>query len=194
MAATFAWKSALRVEDRPTDSQQAMGRYFRYAPQHQTVPEMAAMYRKLKMGFVVFPVDGEKGASRGITNEEDALMATALGADAVGAPAFVLEHAADPGGIARRQSGSPIAVTQATNLNAFAGFGVQVEERDLDAALRQAARESSLVKNPFPDAVARFRTVRPDLPGRVSVVATIEGRGLTPTAPWTCVTMGTGPV
>jgi translocation and assembly module TamB len=28
-------------------------------------------------------------------------------------------------------------------------------------------------------------TVRPDLPGRVSVVATIEGRGLTPTAPWT---------
>jgi translocation and assembly module TamB len=28
-------------------------------------------------------------------------------------------------------------------------------------------------------------TVRKDLPGRVSVVATIEGRGLTPTAPWT---------
>jgi translocation and assembly module TamB len=28
-------------------------------------------------------------------------------------------------------------------------------------------------------------TVRKDLPGRVSVVATIEGRGLSPTAPWT---------
>jgi translocation and assembly module TamB len=28
-------------------------------------------------------------------------------------------------------------------------------------------------------------TVRPDLSGRVSVAATIEGRGLTPTAPWT---------
>ncbi|MFN7936114.1 MAG: TonB-dependent receptor [Bryobacteraceae bacterium] len=33
------------------------------------------------------------------------------------------------GGIARRQSGSPIAVTQATNLNAFAGFGIQRPNR-----------------------------------------------------------------
>jgi predicted TIM-barrel fold metal-dependent hydrolase len=52
-----------------------MGRYFRYQPQHQTVPEMAAMYRKLKMAFVVFTVDGEKGASRKITNEEIAELA-----------------------------------------------------------------------------------------------------------------------
>lgn len=72
---THAWKSALKVEDGLTDSQEAMGRYFRYAPQHQTVPEMAAMYRKLKMAFVVFTVDGEKGASRKITNEEIAELA-----------------------------------------------------------------------------------------------------------------------
>jgi uncharacterized protein len=72
---THAWKSALRVDDKLTESQEAMGRYFRYQPQHQTVPEMAEMYRKLKMAFVVFTVDGEKGASRGITNEEVAGLA-----------------------------------------------------------------------------------------------------------------------
>jgi len=72
---THAWKSALQVDDALTDSQQAMGNYFRYAPQHQTVPEMAGMYRKLKMAFVVFTVDGEKGASRKITNEEIAELA-----------------------------------------------------------------------------------------------------------------------
>ena len=72
---THAWKSALRVDDAPTDSQEAMGRYFRYQPQHQTVPEMAEMYRKLKMAFVVFTVDGEKGASRKVTNEEIAELA-----------------------------------------------------------------------------------------------------------------------
>jgi len=72
---THAWKSALRVEDAPTESQEAMGRYFHYQPQHQTVPEMAEMYRKLKMAFVVFTVDGEKGASRRITNEEIADLA-----------------------------------------------------------------------------------------------------------------------
>jgi predicted TIM-barrel fold metal-dependent hydrolase len=72
---THAWKSALRVDDAPTESQAAMGRYFRYQPQHQTVPEMAEMYRKLKMAFVVFTVDGEKGASRKITSEEIAELA-----------------------------------------------------------------------------------------------------------------------
>ncbi len=72
---THAWKSALEVDDKLTESQQAMGNYFRYAPQHQTVPEMAEMYRKLKMAFVVFTVDGEKGASRKITNEEIAELA-----------------------------------------------------------------------------------------------------------------------
>src|SRR5688572_25496032 len=72
---THAWKSALQVDDAPTESQSAMGRYFRYQPQHQTVPEMAAMYRKLKMAFVVFTVDGEKGASRRISNEEIAELA-----------------------------------------------------------------------------------------------------------------------
>ena len=71
---THAWKSALQVDD-VTESQAAMGRYFRYQPQHQTVPEMARMYRKLKMAFVVFTVDGEKGASRRITNEEVAELA-----------------------------------------------------------------------------------------------------------------------
>jgi predicted TIM-barrel fold metal-dependent hydrolase len=63
------------VGDNLTESQQAMGNYFRYVPQHQTVPEMAEMYRKLKMAFVVFTVDGEKGASRKITNEEIAELA-----------------------------------------------------------------------------------------------------------------------
>ncbi|HWA39516.1 MAG TPA: amidohydrolase family protein [Burkholderiales bacterium] len=72
---THAWKSALQVDDAPTESQEAMGRYFRYQPQHQTVPEMADYYRKLKMAFVVFTVDGEKGASRKITNEEIAELA-----------------------------------------------------------------------------------------------------------------------
>jgi predicted TIM-barrel fold metal-dependent hydrolase len=72
---THAWKSALKVDDAPTESQEAMGRYFRYQPQHQTVPEMADYYRKLKMAFVVFTVDGEKGASRKITNEEIAELA-----------------------------------------------------------------------------------------------------------------------
>jgi len=72
---THAWRSALAVDDAPTESQEAMGRYFRYAPQHQTVPEMADYYRKLKMAFVVFTVDGEKGASRKITNEEIAELA-----------------------------------------------------------------------------------------------------------------------
>jgi hypothetical protein len=72
---THAWKSALQVGDAPTESQEAMGRYFRYQPQHQTVPEMAEMYRKLRMAFVVFTVDGEKGASRKITNEEIAELA-----------------------------------------------------------------------------------------------------------------------
>jgi uncharacterized protein len=72
---THAWRSALQVDDAPTESQEAMGRYFRYQPQHQTVPEMAEMYRKLKMAFVVFTVDAEKGASRKITNEEIAELA-----------------------------------------------------------------------------------------------------------------------
>jgi uncharacterized protein len=72
---THAWKSALQVDEALTESQQAMGRYFRYQPQHQTVPEMAEMYRRLKMAFVVFTVDAEKGASRRITNEEIAELA-----------------------------------------------------------------------------------------------------------------------
>jgi len=72
---THAWKSALQLDDAPTESQKAMGRYFRYQPQHQTVPEMAQMYRKLKMAFVVFTVDGERGSSRKITNEEIAELA-----------------------------------------------------------------------------------------------------------------------
>ena len=72
---THAWKSALNVDDKRTESQEAMGRYFRYQPQHQTVPEMAEMYRKLKMGFVVFTVDSKKSAGSKITNEEIAELA-----------------------------------------------------------------------------------------------------------------------
>jgi predicted TIM-barrel fold metal-dependent hydrolase len=72
---THAWKSALNVDDKRTESQEAMGRYFRYQPQHQTVPEMAEMYRKLKMGFVVFTVDSKKSAESKISNEEIAELA-----------------------------------------------------------------------------------------------------------------------
>lgn len=39
------------------------------------------------------------------------------------------------GGIARAQAGSPVAVTQATNLNAFAGFGIQRPNRLSDPTL-----------------------------------------------------------
>jgi hypothetical protein len=38
-------------------------------------------------------------------------------------------------GMARLQSGSPVAVTQATNLNAFAGFGIQRPNRVADPTL-----------------------------------------------------------
>jgi hypothetical protein len=38
-------------------------------------------------------------------------------------------------GIVRLQSGSPIPITQATNLNAFAGFGIQRPNRIADPAL-----------------------------------------------------------
>jgi predicted TIM-barrel fold metal-dependent hydrolase len=72
---THAWKSALSLADGLTESQEAMGRYFRYQPQHQTVPEMAEMYRKLKMGFVVFTVDAGKNPTRKISNEEIAELA-----------------------------------------------------------------------------------------------------------------------
>ena len=71
---THAWKSALQVDDGLSESQEAMGRYFRYTPQHATVPEMAEYYRKLKMAFVVFTVDSELMPRR-ITNEEVAELA-----------------------------------------------------------------------------------------------------------------------
>ena len=45
-------------------------------------------------------------------------------------------------GIARFQSGSPIAVTQATNLNAFAGFGIQRPNRVADPTLPAESRST----------------------------------------------------
>ncbi|HET7131792.1 MAG TPA: amidohydrolase family protein, partial [Gammaproteobacteria bacterium] len=71
---THAWKSALAVNEAPNQQQEAMGRYFRYQPQHTTVPQMAEMYRKLKMMFVVFTVDSPK-EPRKISNEEIAELA-----------------------------------------------------------------------------------------------------------------------
>src|SRR4051812_21635279 len=71
---THAWKSALAVDEAPTESQQAMGRYFRYQPQHATVPQMAEYYRGLKMAFVVFTVDIQNQPKK-ITNEEIAELA-----------------------------------------------------------------------------------------------------------------------
>ena len=46
-------------------------------------------------------------------------------------------------GIVRLQSGSPLAVTQATNLNAFAGFGIQRPNRIGDPALPSDERSTS---------------------------------------------------
>jgi hypothetical protein len=45
-------------------------------------------------------------------------------------------------GIVRRQSGSPVAVTQATNLNAFAGFGIQRPNRVGSPVLAVDARST----------------------------------------------------
>src|SRR5262249_30379046 len=64
-----------RAEDAPSETRVARGRYFGSQRQHQTVREMADMYRRLKMAFVVFSVDGEKSSSRKITNEEIAELA-----------------------------------------------------------------------------------------------------------------------
>ncbi len=47
------------------------------------------------------------------------------------------------GTIVRIQSGSPVAVTQATNFNAFAGFGIQRPNRIADPALDSTLRSSS---------------------------------------------------
>ncbi len=51
-------------------------------------------------------------------------------------------------GIARAQSGSPVAVTQATNLNAFAGFGIQRPNRMADPALPADQRSTARWFNP----------------------------------------------
>jgi hypothetical protein len=46
-------------------------------------------------------------------------------------------------GLFRAQSGSPLAVTQATNSNAFAGFGIQRPNRIADPELPEAQRTTS---------------------------------------------------
>jgi Carboxypeptidase regulatory-like domain len=46
-------------------------------------------------------------------------------------------------GIVRLQSGSPLSVTQATNLNAFAGFGIQRPNRTGDTALPSEERSTA---------------------------------------------------
>ncbi len=46
-------------------------------------------------------------------------------------------------GIVRLQSGSPIAVTQAANLNAFAGFGIQRPNRNGDPSLPEKERTTA---------------------------------------------------
>lgn len=46
-------------------------------------------------------------------------------------------------GIVRMQSGSPVAVTQATNLNAFAGFGIQRPNRIADPSLDSDQRTTA---------------------------------------------------
>jgi hypothetical protein len=46
-------------------------------------------------------------------------------------------------GIMRAQSGSPLAVTQATNLNAFAGFGIQRPNRTAEPSLASGQRATA---------------------------------------------------
>jgi predicted TIM-barrel fold metal-dependent hydrolase len=59
---------------------EARGRYFKYTPQHPTIPQMAAYYRERKMAFVVFTVDHEKGLGlKRISNEEVAEAAAEHG-------------------------------------------------------------------------------------------------------------------
>ena len=48
---------------------------------------------------------------------------------------YDLPHGVQLAGIVRAQSGSPLAVTQAVNLNAFAGFGIQRPNRTFDPTL-----------------------------------------------------------
>jgi len=74
---THVWRSALRPpDDVHLEHESAMGQYFKSAPEHTTVPEMAEYYRKLKMAFVVFSVDAEAGQGRrGVPNEEIAELA-----------------------------------------------------------------------------------------------------------------------
>jgi len=59
-----------------------------------------------------------------------------------GSLVYVMPHGWLVAGIARAQSGSPIAVTQATNLNAFAGFGIQRPNRLRDPSLPAAERST----------------------------------------------------
>jgi predicted TIM-barrel fold metal-dependent hydrolase len=74
---THAEKSSWMPADKQArEMDEAKGRYFKYAVQHPTIPEMAAYYRERKMGFVVFPVDSESNTGqRRITNEEVATLA-----------------------------------------------------------------------------------------------------------------------
>ena len=73
---THAWRSAFAPPDEAAkEHESAMGRYFKYVPQHTTVPEMAEYYRKLKMAFVVFTVDSKARPGRIVPNEEIAELA-----------------------------------------------------------------------------------------------------------------------
>jgi predicted TIM-barrel fold metal-dependent hydrolase len=61
----------LAAADASRESLEARGRYFRFAVQHPTIPQMAAYYRERKMAFVVFTVDHERGMGiQRISNEE----------------------------------------------------------------------------------------------------------------------------
>src|SRR5689334_14052944 len=72
---THVWKSARTGSDARTETQEVLTSYFRSRPQHTTLPEMVDYYRRLKMAFVVFAVDGEPGQRAEITNEEIAEIA-----------------------------------------------------------------------------------------------------------------------
>jgi predicted TIM-barrel fold metal-dependent hydrolase len=71
---THAWAS-VRQAAAPNEMQKALGGYFKTRPEHTTVPEMADYYRRLKMAFVVFSVDGDPGVPPTVTNEEIAELA-----------------------------------------------------------------------------------------------------------------------
>jgi predicted TIM-barrel fold metal-dependent hydrolase len=74
---THAWKSVhAHAGAQPDEMKAALGNYFRDQAPYTTVTEMADYYRKLRMAFVVFAVDGERDPGQKVGNDEVAELAS----------------------------------------------------------------------------------------------------------------------